>query len=468
MAKDTLRLFLILALLLVNTIPSVSGQTVTKIVDHGPDGEKKTFVVLGDGYSTADQAKFASDVDRLLLQGVFAQDFYKDNYGAFNVYRVDLVSTDTGVSTPTFLKNTALKVIYNGIWDRCWIEESNATDRLITQAASKVAKYDYVLVLANESKYGGCRRGSRLYVTSGSGWNVIAHEYGHAIAGLYDEYSVKGAGPYKKQAINVNNCSTVLSRASVAWNQLIDANIAVPTDTLQGIDSNQTVGEFTGCNYAESKIFRPVKSCRMNSVDKHFCPVCLGLLHDVISPFLTNAAAPLPADLSGQSGALSDDDKFMNVIVRIRKNEKPSVLKVTEVTGKLVSSQQAAPPYFFAFTKDQVTNYADFVSEDPYVVRGFADPEHPEQGEKLIEADSATIILNIPRTDIASATHDLGMQLYRLDPAAMEQFPTLRGPNLHYSVDMLIHSPGITKEFDLSKAALGPAIQAVGATVKKE
>lgn len=459
MGTDRLIFRFVLCILLTTAV--ASAQTPKKIVDHGPDGEKRTFVVLADGYSAADQAKFASDVDKLVIQGVFGHDFYKDHFEAFNVYRIDLISTDSGLSTPTFAKDTALKVVYNGVWNRCWLEESKTTDALITKAASKVTKYDYVLVLANENRYGGCRRGSRLYVTSGSGWNVVAHEYGHAIGGLYDEYSVQGAGAYKLDPVNVNNCSTVLNRKSVVWNQLIDVDTAVPTDKLPRIDSNQTVGEFTGCNYAETKIYRPVKMCRMNSPDNRFCPVCLGLMHDVLAPFLTSGAAP-PPGASAQSAEGPDEGKFMNVVVRIDKNQAASILKATEVTGRLVSSHQAAPPYFFAFNKDATTNYTDFVPEDPYLVRGFADPKHPEQGEKLIEADAATIIVNIPRTDIASATHDLGMQLYKVGPVATEQFKTLRSPD-SAAVNRLIHSQGVTKELDLSRAALGSAIQAVDA-----
>jgi hypothetical protein len=447
----------VLSLLLTTAV--ASAQTPQKILDHGPDGEKRTFVVLGDGYSASEQTKFANDVDKLLIQGVFGHDFYKDHSEAFNVYRIDLVSTDSGVSRPSFAKNTALKVIYNGAWSHCWLEESNATDGLITKAAAKVAKYDYVLVIANEARYGGCRRGSRLYVTSGSGWNVVAHEYGHAIAGLYDEYSVKGAGPYRQDPINVNNCSTVPDRNSVVWHELIDASTAVPTDKLQSIDSNQTVGEFTGCNYAETKIYRPVRTCRMNSPDQNFCPVCLGLMRDVLAPFLLGAGAPPPVEASAQPVGGPGDGKFMNIVVRISKNGEPLIAKATEITGRLVSSQQAAPPFFFAFSKDASTNYADFVPEDPYLVRGFADPKHPEQGEKLIEADSATIIVNVPRTDIASATHDLGMQLYKVGPAAIAQLKMVRGPDAA-AVNKLIHSEGVTKELDLSKAALGSAIRA--------
>ena len=134
----------------------LAAQNTTKIVDHGPDGEKLVFVVLGDGYAKADQGKFERDVDGLVVNGVFGHDFYKDNFNAFNVYRVNLVSQESGVSTLKFKKNTALKVIFSGQWSRCWLEESPDTDKHITGAIN-VKKYDFVLIMANVSDYGGCR-----------------------------------------------------------------------------------------------------------------------------------------------------------------------------------------------------------------------------------------------------------------------------------------------------------------------
>ena len=46
--------------------------TTTKIVNNGPDGQKLVFAVVGDGYSAAGQAKFAADVNNLVVNGVLA------------------------------------------------------------------------------------------------------------------------------------------------------------------------------------------------------------------------------------------------------------------------------------------------------------------------------------------------------------------------------------------------------------
>src|SRR5215468_9465966 len=94
--------------LILGIISSASAQNTTKILDNGPDGEKLVFVVLGDGYAAGDQRQYEADVDRLVLNGVFAHDFYHDNKAAFNIYRVNLVSQESGISSLTFQKNTAL------------------------------------------------------------------------------------------------------------------------------------------------------------------------------------------------------------------------------------------------------------------------------------------------------------------------------------------------------------------------
>src|SRR5882672_280866 len=88
----------VIVLYLLLTVVAHAQQT-TKILDNGPDGEKLVFVVLGDGYAVGDQAKYQADVKTLLLDGVFSHDFYKSNKNAFNIYRVDLVSDVSGVSS---------------------------------------------------------------------------------------------------------------------------------------------------------------------------------------------------------------------------------------------------------------------------------------------------------------------------------------------------------------------------------
>lgn len=97
--------------------------TTTKLLDNGQDGQKLVFAILGDGYAAGEQATFASDVKTLVTDGLLGNDFYRANQQAFNVYRVDLISNDSGVSQRRYNdngtvsdnpKDTALKIIYSG------------------------------------------------------------------------------------------------------------------------------------------------------------------------------------------------------------------------------------------------------------------------------------------------------------------------------------------------------------------
>jgi hypothetical protein len=453
------RSWLLLLAILVLGNGAAKAQSATKILDHGPDGEKLTFVVMGDGYAAADQTKFSQDVDKLVTNGVFGHDFYKDNIEAFNLYRVDLISKQSGVSSLKFSKNTALKVIYSGRWDRCWLEGSPDTDQLIAQAMP-ATKIDYVLVIANENGYGGCRRGSRLFVTSGSPWDVVAHEYGHGIAGLYDEYSVSGAGVYSGDSINVKNCSVVLDKDSVVWGQLIQPNIALPSDSARNVDANLTVGEFTGCNYAEKAIYRPVKECRMNSTAQLFCPVCLSLMKSVVEPFLAPKPAPPPDGFAAPPGQSESNTTYLNMVVRISKHEQVAVLKATELKGAPVASQQASPASFFAFTRNNEPSFVDLLPEDPYLVRGFVDPEHRDRGEKLSQADSATIIVTVPKTSVFSATQGVGLQLYSVKPGTVTGIPGIYELNSKDKdvLRNLLQGQSVKMELNVSPGALAAAV----------
>jgi hypothetical protein len=439
------------------TFATTRGQGVTKVVDHGPDGEKLTFVVLGDGYAAGDQVKYAQDVERLVVNGVFGHDFYKDNFSAFNVYRVDLASKDSGVSTLTEARDTALKVVYSGDWNRCWLEESPETDQLIMNATTGVQKADFVLIVANEGGYGGCQRGGRLYITAGDEWDVVAHEYGHGIAGLLDEYSV--GGTYTDLPMNVKNCSTVLDRNGVSWRRLINSATPLPTDPLATADPNQTVGMFTGCNYATTGIYRPVRECRMKSNAPHFCPVCLGLMKTAVTPYL--AAVPALGRAASPPQAGGTGTTYVNLVMRISKDKPPQILRATQLSGRVISRSNSIPSYLFAFTKKNRPSYIQYLPDNPFMVRGFVDPKHPEKGETLLESESTTVIVNVPDTDMSSATKDLGLQVFSVSPAGMKSVTESGAIGADALLSKLKNSNGVSMKAELPSSQLGQAVKSI-------
>jgi hypothetical protein len=79
------------------------------------------MVILGDGYTVDELAKYAADVDRF-LSNMFLQDPYLEYKAYFNIHRIDVISADSGIDHPetnTF-KNTALDGVFNCAAFRGW------------------------------------------------------------------------------------------------------------------------------------------------------------------------------------------------------------------------------------------------------------------------------------------------------------------------------------------------------------
>lgn len=436
----------ILLAIVVLVLGSVTTKAVTpqKILDNGPDGQKLVFVVVGDGYAAADQAKYVNDVNNLVINGVLTHDFYRENIRAFNVYRLDLVSKASGVSQlGASTKDTALKTIYSGLWNRCWIEESNNTSALLNAALNVIPKYDYVMVLQNESRFGGCRRGNRLYVTSGVGWEVVAHEYGHGIGGLFDEYSDASRPFYTGQlgpVVNTRNCTTILNPSTVSWSALIpDPNLIIPVPTIFNVanmDPNGTVGLFEGCATYQRGIYRPVSDCRMKTNSPNFCPVCRGLMSRSVERYLGSVPVDSSFGSGWESRSLSSlllsnhasvihpsqdtpqaTGTYLHIVMKVRKGNSPEVISMTEVQGTLPPRDEAASSVAFIVSENNQPTSVEFLPEDPFLVRGFEDPAN-RNGEFTAQADSATITVDIPSNIGEAASGKVSLELNRVQGSA--------------------------------------------------
>lgn len=71
----------------------------TKVVDHGPASLRYNLVFLGDGYSASEMTKYHNDV-RDAIDGIYATAPFNELWCGINVYRVDVVSTDSGIDDP--------------------------------------------------------------------------------------------------------------------------------------------------------------------------------------------------------------------------------------------------------------------------------------------------------------------------------------------------------------------------------
>jgi hypothetical protein len=283
---------------------------MTQILKSGPPGQKKNIAVLGDGFASADQTKYNDKVKELLIDGVFGNDYFYEDKSAFNIYRVNLISKESGVSqrvydekgTPddyrddtivsTTMKDTALKYIYSGSWAHCWLEGSTETGTLANNALDKwVPDYDLVVILLNENGDGGCGGGGWQVVTSGVGWSVLAHEFGHGTGNLADEYCTTQV--YTKSEPSRVNITTNTNRSTLKWKKFVNSTTSIPTGVGNCADYNQgskpagwhdshDAGLFEGGGTYNSGMYRPAIDCRMRGNSPPYCPVCYTTLKTIM------------------------------------------------------------------------------------------------------------------------------------------------------------------------------------------
>jgi hypothetical protein len=283
-------------------------DSVTQILASGPPGTKINIAVLGDGFAAGDQAVYNQKVNELLVDGVFGHDYFYEDKSAFNVFRVNLESNESGVSrrvydemgTPsdasddvivsTTLKDTALGYIYSGSWAHCWLEGGANTGTLVDNALDTwVPDWDLVVIILNELGFGGCGGGGFQVVTLGSAWEVMAHEFGHGAGGLADEYCQPGT--YAGGEPGAINVTANTNRNTLKWRHFVKPSTPVPTGVNpnpgNGVcsgwnqgpqpadwSSDQSVGLFEGGQYVDSGKYRPVINCRMRGNSPPYCPVC--------------------------------------------------------------------------------------------------------------------------------------------------------------------------------------------------
>lgn len=300
----------ILLSLLIAVLGCTAGfsQTTTRLLESGNTGSKFDLVIIGDGFAAGnDQTTFNNFVNNIIMQGVFQNGPVWESLNAFNIYRVNLVSAQSGVTqvdtngVVTTARNTALDYHFSGVWKRCWMEYGpNTSTNLNTVLNASVPGWDYVFIVLNEPGFGGCGGGNQLAITSGVGWTVGAHELGHMIGGLADEYC--GNGSFTMGEPGAVNVTINTNRSTLKWREYVNPNTPLPTGSNAragsgcapfnqgtaptGWSDSDDAGLFEGAAGSfDDGIYRPVINCRMNGNSPPFCPVCYNQMKTIIDPF---------------------------------------------------------------------------------------------------------------------------------------------------------------------------------------
>lgn len=320
----------------VNRAPIPDVGEVWTVFENGDPAEKVDLLILGDGYSAEELDEYRADA-RAVAEALFDFPPFRDRRRDFNVWAIDVASERSGVTKPRegTWNETPIGLSYN-IFDseRYMLTLRNRALREIAAAAP----YDFLILIANSDKYGG---GGifNLYSTAAAKSAqmpyLIVHEFGHAFAGLGDEYYTSqvayenftppGTEPWEPNVTaltdGVLKWGHHLNGAKhtpipTPWNQdgydemllgyqkerarlraegvseeRMDAYFAEVKESSSALLAEEPrrdeIGAFEGSGYQAKGLYRPALDCIMFSRNPdHFCAVCSEAIRRIIDLFV--------------------------------------------------------------------------------------------------------------------------------------------------------------------------------------
>ncbi|GAA3045455.1 M64 family metallopeptidase [Streptomyces roseofulvus] len=251
-----------------STTAAAVDATVTAVQETGPVTGRLDLVVMGDGYTAAQQADFRADA-QATIDAVFAIEPYASYRGLFNIWLVDTASAESGVSgdpTADAVKDTALSSYFfcDGIERLLCVDESK-----VTAHANQAPASDIVFVIANSTKYGGAgytfsppppgasyRGIATMSSDNAKSYLIGAHELGHSIGELADEYQYAGYGAYPYKSSASTNISTSADLGTSKWYRWVGEQD--PTGS--------PIGTYEGGDYYETGVYRPTDTSLMRTL----------------------------------------------------------------------------------------------------------------------------------------------------------------------------------------------------------
>ncbi len=252
------------------------------------------LAIVAEGYTRTQMGKFYSDCQRV-VDALFAHEPFTSMKDRFNVVAVAAESLTSGPSVPHLGRwsNTPVGTHYDTFY----------SDRyLMTQDIHRLydvlsgVPFEHIIVLVNSDTYGGGGIYNQITVTTSDHptfHQVLVHEFGHAYAGLGDEYFYDDAyeSMYPADTEPWEPNLTTLVDFQSKWADMLPKGTAIPTPPDPKVPNyrkitnekeqrlldaaTQRVGVFEGGGYQSKGVYRPAQECRMkiNEV-QNFCPVC--------------------------------------------------------------------------------------------------------------------------------------------------------------------------------------------------
>jgi IgA Peptidase M64/Peptidase M64 N-terminus len=308
--------------------PPLTGPLL-EVQKMGVPGSKVDLLVLGDGYTAGERAKFEKDARRF-TEMLFATSPFREHRGQFNVWGLCPAAEESGVSRPSsgIYRRSPVGASYDTFGTERYILTMD--NRALRDVAS-FAPYEFVEILVNGETYGGggiFNQFATVAIDNPWAGYVAVHEFAHHFAALADEYYTSDVAylpPEQKTEPWEPNVTALLDPAKLKWRDLVEPRTPIPTpwdkeafdqferdiqkqrkelraagrpeaemdalfraerakeDAMLGAQKYAgKVGAFEGANYESKGYYRPEVDCIMFTRSKAFCAVCRGAIERII------------------------------------------------------------------------------------------------------------------------------------------------------------------------------------------
>lgn len=253
--------------------------------------------IYAEGYTQSEKKKFWKLAIKT-LQALQSQQFpgleYMSFYAVFNPSNKQLgVAKDLGLPVPEF---DSFLGLYYPYWDNFgrWYHIVYPTRENKFRQGLASAPYDYPIVLVNNGQYwgvGNYKSHTAIPANNSTYFTyILIHELGHFF-GLNEEYEGGGRtelefAPEMTEPWSQNiTFLTVPSYSGLKWNELVSAQISIPTPYSDWHPTPPQYGAYRG-GYGDSPAYRgashkPGLNCVMES-HAAFCDICSRGIMDVI------------------------------------------------------------------------------------------------------------------------------------------------------------------------------------------
>ena len=261
---------------------------------NGAAANRVDVLILGDGYTAAERARF--DADALALAARFFDISPYAEYRNFvNVASLFVASNQSGANQPPYdasctentrrqtccadptaigTSNTTVDTAFDSAYCSFGIQRLLTVDAAkVLAAAAGTPDWDELLILVNDPTYGGSGGPFSVVSTSGLSFEIAQHEYGHTFTRLTDEYATPLPGYPSCSDVGgdapcESNVTDQTAPGLIKWRRWLAPSTPIPT--VFSLPLPTDAGLWLGARFQSEGMYRQCDNCMMRSLGQPF------------------------------------------------------------------------------------------------------------------------------------------------------------------------------------------------------